>query len=83
MEERRTDAELLSAIRENVEKVIVGKGEVIDLVLTALLCGGHILIEDVPGLGTTTLVSLTSAAYSTSCSSACPRCWASTALRRV
>ena len=57
MEERRTDAELLSAIRENVEKVIVAKGEVIDLVLTALLCGGHILIEDVPGLGKTTLVS--------------------------
>jgi MoxR-like ATPase len=43
------------AIRENVARVIVGKGEALDLLLTALLCGGHALIEDVPGVGKTML----------------------------
>ena len=42
-------------IKSNMEKVIVGKSETIDLVLTALLAGGHILLEDVPGVGKTTL----------------------------
>jgi MoxR-like ATPase len=42
-------------IRQNVQKVIVGKGEAIDLALTAILCEGHALIEDVPGTGKTTL----------------------------
>lgn len=40
---------------ENVEKVIVGKKEAIELVLVALLCESHILIEDVPGIGKTIL----------------------------
>jgi MoxR-like ATPase len=40
---------------ENVGQVIVGKGEVVELVLVALLCEGHVLIEDVPGIGKTTL----------------------------
>jgi len=39
----------------NVEKVIIGKRDVIELTLVALLCEGHILIEDVPGTGKTTL----------------------------
>src|SRR5574341_645934 len=42
-------------IRENVGRVIVGKGEVVDMALVALLCEGHILFEDVPGIGKTTL----------------------------
>ncbi len=42
-------------IRENIGKVIVGKNEIIDLALVALLCEGHILFEDVPGIGKTTL----------------------------
>ena len=42
-------------IKSNMEKVIVGKSETIELVLTALLAGGHILLEDVPGVGKTTL----------------------------
>jgi MoxR-like ATPase len=42
-------------LRENVQKVIVGKDEPINLALVAVLCGGHILIEDVPGIGKTTL----------------------------
>jgi MoxR-like ATPase len=42
-------------IRENVQKVIVGKDDVIDLALVGVLCEGHILLEDVPGIGKTTL----------------------------
>ena len=42
-------------IRQNIEKVIVGKGDVIEKVLTALLSQGHVLLEDVPGTGKTML----------------------------
>jgi len=42
-------------IIENVERVIVGKTEEIKLVVTGLLCAGHVLIEDVPGVGKTML----------------------------
>ncbi|MDL2233770.1 MoxR family ATPase [Ruminococcaceae bacterium OttesenSCG-928-L11] len=55
MEPQTTDT--LTRIKENIERVIVGKSEAIDLVLICLLCGGHALIEDVPGLGKTSLVS--------------------------
>jgi MoxR-like ATPase len=41
--------------RENVQKVIVGKDEVINLALVAVLCDGHVLLEDVPGTGKTML----------------------------
>ncbi|MGI6264900.1 MAG: AAA family ATPase [Acutalibacteraceae bacterium] len=44
-------------IRQSVKKVIVGKDDVVDLMLIALLCSGHVLIEDIPGLGKTTMVS--------------------------
>jgi len=47
----------LKRIVENVEKVIVGKREAIELALIALICDGHVLIEDVPGVGKTGLVS--------------------------
>ena len=40
---------------ENVSKVIVGKENVIRLMFVALLCEGHVLIEDIPGIGKTTL----------------------------
>ncbi|MBI4298722.1 MAG: MoxR family ATPase [Chloroflexi bacterium] len=46
---------LAEKVRANVQNVIVGKDEVISLALVALLCHGHILIEDVPGIGKTTL----------------------------
>ena len=42
-------------IKENMEKVIIGKSQVIDLVLTAFVAGGHVLLEDVPGTGKTVL----------------------------
>ena len=50
------DIELFAqAITDNVEKVIVGKREAIELGLVALFCEGHVLIEDVPGVGKTML----------------------------
>ena len=47
--------EVAARIREGVQRVIVGKGEVINLAIVALLCRGHILVEDVPGIGKTTM----------------------------
>ena len=47
--------DLAIRVRENVQRVIVGKSESIDLAVIALLCRGHVLIEDVPGTGKTTL----------------------------
>ena len=44
-----------SKIKTNIEKVLVGKGDVVDLTLAAVLSGGHILVEDVPGIGKTTM----------------------------
>src|SRR5215813_13738525 len=52
--------------RRNVERVIVGKSDVIDLILVALLCEGHVLIEDVPGIGKTMLVKTLAAALDSS-----------------
>jgi MoxR-like ATPase len=45
----------VSKVVENVEQVIVGKREVIELLMVALLCDGHVLLEDVPGVGKTML----------------------------
>ena len=42
-------------VRENVARVIVGKEGVVELMLVALFCEGHVLLEDVPGIGKTTL----------------------------
>lgn len=48
-------ADSAARLRENIQKVIVGKAEIIDLALIAILCEGHLLLEDVPGTGKTTL----------------------------
>lgn len=48
-------SDLLLRIKENVSKVIIGKENVIELLLTALAAGGHVLLEDVPGTGKTVL----------------------------
>jgi MoxR-like ATPase len=47
--------ELSSRVATNVDRVVVGKRREVDLVMVALLCGGHVLIEDVPGVGKTVL----------------------------
>ncbi len=46
---------MAEAIHENIARVIVGKNKEIDLILTAVLAGGHVLLEDVPGTGKTML----------------------------
>jgi len=58
LENLRTVAERIKA---NVQKVVVGKDQAIDLALVALLCRGHALIEDVPGIGKTTMAKALSA----------------------
>jgi len=58
--------EVAARVRTNIARVIVGKDDVIDLVLVALFSDGHILIEDVPGIGKTTLAK--SIARSIGCS---------------
>ena len=47
--------ELARLVSDNVERVVVGKRREVSLVLVALLCRGHVLIEDVPGVGKTVL----------------------------
>ena len=46
---------ILSAIRANIQTVLVGEERAASLLLTALIAGGHVLIEDVPGMGKTVL----------------------------
>lgn len=48
--------ELLERLVNRVERVIVGKRKEIELILVSMLCGGHVLLEDVPGVGKTMLV---------------------------
>lgn len=48
---------MIGALLDNISKVIVGKEEAVEYALIALLCNGHVLIEDVPGVGKTTLAS--------------------------
>jgi len=53
--EPREVQDFAQTVIDSVERVIVGKREAIDLVMVALLCQGHVLIEDVPGTGKTML----------------------------
>ena len=48
-------AEKVRRVADQIETVIVGKRDVVELALTAFLCGGHVLVEDIPGVGKTTL----------------------------
>ncbi len=50
-----TFAEVFSAITDNIERVIQGKREVVELALLCMLAEGHLLLEDVPGVGKTSL----------------------------
>lgn len=51
-------SQVLQSIRDNLAKVIVGKEQGVDLLLTALLANGHVLLEDVPGTGKTLLAKV-------------------------
>lgn len=51
------EQQLLRNIREEIAKVVIGQDQVVDRLLIAILCGGHVLIEGVPGLAKTLLVS--------------------------
>lgn len=46
---------LADTLKANISKVLVGRDDTIDLVLVSLFCGGHVLLEDVPGVGKTML----------------------------
>ncbi|MDD4768646.1 MAG: MoxR family ATPase [Eubacteriales bacterium] len=48
--------EKLQGLLDNLNKVLVGKESVVEMVAVALICQGHVLVEDVPGLGKTMLV---------------------------
>ncbi len=65
-DEIRQVQEAARAVRQNASKVIVGKEEIIDLLMVVLLCEGHALFEDVPGIGKTMLAK--SLAKSLGCS---------------
>lgn len=47
----------IEKIRQNINRVLVSREETIELLLCALVCSGHVLLEDVPGVGKTTLAS--------------------------
>lgn len=54
--QRLRASQLAQALRDELHKAVIGQDDVIDGVLTALIAGGHVLIEGVPGLGKTLLV---------------------------
>ena len=47
--------EKLERLKENIQKVIIGNAHTIDMVITTMVAGGHVLLEDTPGTGKTTL----------------------------
>lgn len=57
MTKKMEHTEQIKLLTDSIEKVIVGKDKIIRMVINAMLCNGHILIEDVPGVGKTQLVA--------------------------
>ena len=55
-QQRRRASQMLQALRLELQKAVVGQHQVVDDVITALIAGGHVLVEGVPGLGKTLLV---------------------------
>lgn len=45
----------INVVRDNISSVIVGKEHITNLLITSLIAGGHVLLEDVPGTGKTVL----------------------------
>ncbi len=54
--QRQRASQLAQALRKELHKAVIGQQDVVDGVLTALIAGGHVLVEGVPGLGKTLLV---------------------------
>ncbi|MGH8354071.1 MAG: AAA family ATPase [Pseudomonas sp.] len=54
--QRQRASQLAQAVRQELQKAVIGQSAVLDDVLTALIAGGHVLVEGVPGLGKTLLV---------------------------
>ena len=54
--ETKKYSEFKDKIVENVSKVMVGKNDVVELIVVSFICGGHVLLEDVPGVGKTVMV---------------------------
>ncbi|MBN1891974.1 MAG: MoxR family ATPase [Clostridiales bacterium] len=57
MTDNRTPLDLIRRIRDNISIAFTGNTRAIEMILATAVCGGHILVEDVPGLGKTTLAS--------------------------
>ena len=57
------DRALIDSIRQQLNRVLRGKREVVDMLLVGVIGGGHVLIEDVPGTGKTTLAKALAAAF--------------------
>ena len=49
-------ASVYERLKDNIGRVIVGKEDTIDMLIVSMLCGGHVLLEDVPGTGKTMLI---------------------------
>jgi len=62
----RLISDTLKKIVSNVEQVMIGKRDAVELALCSLLCRGHVLIEDMPGVGKTSLVSAIAKSFSCS-----------------
>ncbi len=59
----REGSALFARIRTRVQEVVRGKDDVVELALVAVVAGGHVLLEDVPGVGKTTLATALSSAF--------------------
>ena len=58
-----TDERIIDHVLREVRKAVVGKDDVILTMFTAMLAGGHVLLEDIPGVGKTTLAVAFSRAF--------------------
>ena len=65
------DGSLVQGLRANLNRVIKGKPREVDLLITALLGGGNVLLTDVPGVGKTTLAKALAASISLAAGSTC------------
>jgi MoxR-like ATPase len=61
-------SQFAQAVQSNIARVVIGKAEVTELLLAALLVEGHVLLEDVPGIGKTTLVKALARSLAATCS---------------